>query len=153
MRVNDFPVSRNFKLYEFESRDTHEVKIHQEIIRKTQMVRDILGLPVRVNSGYRTPEHNREVGGVPNSLHCEGKAVDLSCAFVPLEQLTIAAIWAEFMRIIVYEDLRFIHCELGSPRRYIVPGDRVQAFKIIFPAYGEFFISRRGFQAQALLDV
>ena len=34
--------------------------------------------PLKINSGYRTPEHNAKVGGVPNSQHIHGKALDIS---------------------------------------------------------------------------
>ena len=34
--------------------------------------------PLRINSGYRSPEHNRRVGGVPTSKHIEGKAFDIA---------------------------------------------------------------------------
>ncbi len=44
-----------------------------------QIIRDELGVPVRVNSGYRCPEHNRNIGGSPNSQHMNGNAADLSC--------------------------------------------------------------------------
>lgn len=36
------------------------------------------GGAVRVNSGYRCPAHNRKVGGVSNSRHMSGEAVDLA---------------------------------------------------------------------------
>ena len=32
---------------------------------------------IRVNSGYRTPEHNRQIGGSPTSQHTRGEAVDI----------------------------------------------------------------------------
>ena len=35
------------------------------------------GKPIIVNSGYRSPEHNAAVGGVPNSQHVLGTAADI----------------------------------------------------------------------------
>jgi uncharacterized protein YcbK (DUF882 family) len=35
------------------------------------------GLFIPINSGLRSVEHNRRVGGVPNSMHLQGKAFDL----------------------------------------------------------------------------
>ncbi|HET7816944.1 MAG TPA: D-Ala-D-Ala carboxypeptidase family metallohydrolase [Sphingomicrobium sp.] len=32
----------------------------------------------RVTSTYRSPAHNRRVGGVPNSLHIHGRAIDIA---------------------------------------------------------------------------
>lgn len=42
-------------------------------------IRTIIGKPITVNSGYRCPDHNAEVGGVPNSQHVEGTAADIVC--------------------------------------------------------------------------
>lgn len=36
-----------------------------------------LGHPVKINSGYRCPELNKAVGGVPNSFHLQGRAADI----------------------------------------------------------------------------
>jgi uncharacterized protein YcbK (DUF882 family) len=35
------------------------------------------GLPITVLSGYRTPEHNRAIGGARHSQHVQGRALDL----------------------------------------------------------------------------
>ena len=42
--------------------------------------RERYGGPVTVNSGYRCPKHNREVGGVSASQHLRGEAADVCCA-------------------------------------------------------------------------
>ncbi len=41
-----------------------------------ESVRDLLGVPVVVLSGYRSPELNRAVGGSANSQHMRGEACD-----------------------------------------------------------------------------
>ena len=40
--------------------------------------RERLGMPIIVNSGYRCPKHNEEVGGVKNSQHMKGEAADIT---------------------------------------------------------------------------
>ena len=41
--------------------------------------RERYGKPVCVNSGYRCVRHNAVVGGVANSQHTRGEAVDIYC--------------------------------------------------------------------------
>ena len=41
-------------------------------------VREKLGMPIKVNSGYRCPRHNEEVLGVRNSQHMKGEAADIA---------------------------------------------------------------------------
>ena len=41
-----------------------------------QPMRDALG-PIRVTSGYRSPQLNRAIGGSAKSQHCKGQALDL----------------------------------------------------------------------------
>nr|WP_055733276.1 D-Ala-D-Ala carboxypeptidase family metallohydrolase [Agarivorans gilvus] len=40
-------------------------------------MRKELGKPIKINSAYRTPEHNHKVGGKKNSLHVQAKAADI----------------------------------------------------------------------------
>jgi len=42
-----------------------------------QPVRDALGSPVNLNSGYRCPSLNRSIGGAKNSQHMTGHAADI----------------------------------------------------------------------------
>lgn len=43
-------------------------------------IREKLGKPILVNSGFRCPVLNKTVGGVANSQHIKGLAADLVCA-------------------------------------------------------------------------
>lgn len=44
-----------------------------------QPIRDELGIPVTVTSGYRTPRHNKSVEGADHSQHIYGEAADILC--------------------------------------------------------------------------
>jgi hypothetical protein len=41
-----------------------------------EIIRENLG-EVQVNSGYRSPEVNKAIGGMPTSQHCRGEAADI----------------------------------------------------------------------------
>lgn len=40
-------------------------------------LREALGKPIRITSGYRSPVINRLVGGAPESAHVDGRAADI----------------------------------------------------------------------------
>lgn len=68
----------------------------EETVRMADEIRRRAGVPLRVNSGLRCKQHNAEVGGVSNSLHTTGQAVDLAGAISPDKLLDIAqAVQAE----------------------------------------------------------
>lgn len=47
---------------------------------RLEKVREILGgVPLLINSAYRSPTVNKLVGGSRNSQHCKGEAVDFTC--------------------------------------------------------------------------
>lgn len=48
-----------------------------KIVKIADEVRKHFGKPSIVTSGTRCKKHNTEVGGVPNSRHLEGKAIDM----------------------------------------------------------------------------
>ncbi|MDO4971495.1 MAG: D-Ala-D-Ala carboxypeptidase family metallohydrolase [Bacteroidales bacterium] len=41
-------------------------------------LREAWGKPIHVNSGYRCPRLNKEVGGSPSSQHMKGQAADIT---------------------------------------------------------------------------
>lgn len=73
---------RYFKRHEFDSRGPGEEgtghKMQPKVVFMLDAARPIVGKPLRIPSGYRTPEHNKRVGGAPKSAHLDGLAVDIS---------------------------------------------------------------------------
>ena len=69
-----------FKHEEFASPDVPHSGSYMDddFLTMLDNAREIAGIPFKINSGYRTIEHNYEVGGKPNSSHIVGKAADLS---------------------------------------------------------------------------
>lgn len=56
--------------------DTAEM--NPELVRLADRVREHFNKPIRVTSGIRCPKHNANSGGVANSRHLSGKAMDFS---------------------------------------------------------------------------
>lgn len=42
-------------------------------------VREKLGRPIIINSAFRSPQVNKQVGGAKRSLHMQGRAADIRC--------------------------------------------------------------------------
>lgn len=83
-------LSRNFTLEELTASATAKAKgiknvpSTQEVACLTALAQNVLqplrewwGKPITIGSGYRCPELNKAVGGVSNSQHMKGMAVDL----------------------------------------------------------------------------
>ena len=75
--MNNIKISENFKLSEFECRCCQVAKLDSELLRRLQAIRTETGRPVRINSAYRCPSHNRAVGGASGSQHLAGRAADI----------------------------------------------------------------------------
>ena len=70
----------NFRMDEFfcKCRRTHPHFVSLTLIETLQQLRDELGVPLKINSGYRCPEHNRKIGGAKASQHMRGLAADVA---------------------------------------------------------------------------
>lgn len=83
-----------FDSKEFASRDGAPspygpMNVKQELVDFLNQLRLRFGKPLVVTSGYRSPEHNKAVGGVANSYHTQGLAADIR----PEDQKDLPALW------------------------------------------------------------
>ncbi len=72
----------NFSISELRCKDGTDVPakyMHNAttLLLNLQVLRNELGLPIFINSGYRTPAHNAKVGGKSNSAHLRAMAADI----------------------------------------------------------------------------
>lgn len=75
-----------------------------------QPVRDYLGVPIKVNSGFRSEALNKRVGGKPTSQHLKGEAVDIECEDVTNKELFDAIIkLGVFDQVINESDFAWVH--------------------------------------------
>jgi len=51
--------------------------VEEFVLRKFDLVRDYVGFPIHINSGARCDEYNAKIGGVKNSAHTRGTAMDV----------------------------------------------------------------------------
>ncbi len=84
-----------FKAEEFASKDGKPspygpMNVRQELVDFLNQLRLRFGHALIVNSGYRSPEHNKVVGGVPNSQHVKGLAADIR----PRDLSQLDELWA-----------------------------------------------------------
>ena len=93
-------ITENFALSEFRCKDGTEVP--EELMdnvtllcENLQVLRDHIGKPIRVISGYRSPKYNRRIGGARRSQHMTAKAADIK-----VKGMTPAEVKAAIVKLI-----------------------------------------------------
>lgn len=106
-----------FKLSEFDSRDLpgSGSNMSKDLLNMLDSIRKDIERPIKINSGYRTEEHNRRIKGSPTSSHVKGLAVDIH---VPDNAFRFALIKSAIdhgiTRIGVYRT--FIHLDIDGDK-------------------------------------
>jgi hypothetical protein len=81
-------------------------------------IRDRVGKPLIVRSAYRSPEHNRAVGGATRSKHLDGAAFDIAMANHDPVAFEAAAREVGFLGFGFYPRSGFMHVDLGPARQW-----------------------------------
>ncbi len=138
-------ITENFSYREFERSETADrygmvnaittAKVRDSIkalvLEVLQPLRDAWGKPLKINSGYRSPELNKAVGGVDSSQHLLGEASDVACDN-PLELARLVRdLNLPYDQMILYPSfLHISHRLSGRQRRQVLYNRRYKGDKL-----------------------
>jgi len=108
----------NFSPAEIACRGSGSLRLNEEALDKLQALRDHLGKPLIVRSAYRSPAHNKAVGGAPRSKHMDGTAFDIAMANHDPVAFEAAAREVGFLGFGYYPRSGFMHIDLGPARQW-----------------------------------
>lgn len=103
---------------------TQIIHLKKLVVNLLQPLRDVWGEPMTINSGFRSEETNKAAGGVFNSQHKEGKAVDIRVDNPRRLQQELINSGLEWDQSILYDDGRnyFLHLSYneGKNRKQVL---------------------------------
>lgn len=89
--------------------------ISQELLSRLNLAREEAGVPFIITSGCRCKEHNKAVGGVADSAHTKGLAVDIYAPDATRWHI-LAALFLYFHRIGISFKGNFIHVDIDMTK-------------------------------------
>lgn len=92
-----------------------------------EIIRDSLGgKPLKILSAFRTPTYNSKIGGAKNSMHIQGRALDIACPanmkydiFVESIRLIARTQCPEIKGIGIYPKNKFVHIDIRPTAKLI----------------------------------
>jgi uncharacterized protein YcbK (DUF882 family) len=113
-----YKLSANFSSNEFMcSCGCKRSFVEPRLVNGLQKLRDLLGLPIKITSGYRCIKSNEEAGGGKNSQHLYGKAADIVVPGASLKAVLGAALMVEEFEgggIGIYPTDGFVHVDVRN---------------------------------------
>ena len=112
-------LTEHFKVKEFACKDgTPIVFVDDYLCSILEILRNKIGNPIIINSGYRTPEWNKKCNGAKYSYHMRGMAADIRANRVSAKELArkLDEIVPDGCGIIVYES--WVHFDVRTGKKY-----------------------------------
>ena len=117
---NELTDSETAKRLRIKNEPTKEQWVNLFAIRDNVLnpLREKFGKPIRITSGYRSPELNKAVGGKPTSQHTKGEAMDIT-AFNKADNKELFELCKtlDFDQLIDESNLTWIHISYKVPNR------------------------------------
>ena len=117
---NELTDSETAKRLRIKNEPTKEQWINLFAIRDNVLnpLREKFGKPIRITSGFRSPELNKAVGGKPTSQHTKGEAVDITAINkADNKELFELCKTLEFDQLIDESNFTWIHISYKVPNR------------------------------------
>ena len=91
-----------------------------------ELVRQLLGQPIHINSWYRSPELNKAVGGKSTSDHLSGFAIDFICPNYGKPDEIVRAITKSALNYkqVIYEFNSWVHISFNGMQRQALVIDK-----------------------------
>lgn len=112
-------IARHFKVKEFACRNGSQVVfIDEYLVSVLDILRQKIGKPVIITSGYRTPEWNAKCNGAKYSYHMRGMAADIRVNGMSAKELAnkLNEIVPDECGIIVYKN--WVHFDVRTGKKY-----------------------------------
>lgn len=112
-------IGQHFKVKEFACKDGSQVVyIDDHLVSILDILRNKIGKPVHINSGYRTPDWNAKCGGAKYSYHMCGMAADIRVNGMSAKELAnkLNEIVPDECGIIVYNT--WVHFDVRTEKKY-----------------------------------
>ena len=94
--------------------------ISKPLVLMLDDARELAQIPFKINSGFRCLKHNEKIGGVKDSSHCKGLAVDIACNDDKRRFFIVSAlISVGFKRILIYDTFIHVDIDLEKPNPII----------------------------------
>ena len=91
--------------------------IDDELMEKLVQLRELCKSSIVVTSAYRCEEHNKKIGGHPNSSHIQGLAADVICPSMSMKDFN-ALVEKVFNNIGNANNFTHVDVRPNGPRRW-----------------------------------
>lgn len=87
------------------------ISLTRLVLNTLEPLRELCGHPIQVTSGFRCEALNKAVGGVPNSQHVKGEAVDITAGSIEANKrmFELAVDYVPFDQIILEQGGKWVH--------------------------------------------